>query len=129
MSVELPNSRADFDDPHLRAVVANLTVAREHQRLWAKRADQYEEELRKAVGEHTEGYLDGEHRFSYRRTGPFASKRFTQDHPELARKFSLPKVVEELDTEALAYAEPELYLKYKARRFLLTKEVGGGQRP
>lgn len=122
MSVELPTSRADLDGPSVRATVENLAAAREHERMWRKRAENYEKELRGLIGGHTEGYVNGEHRFSYRHTGPFASRRFAEDHPDLFRKYSYPKVVDELNVEELASAEPHLYAEYRSRRFLLNKD-------
>lgn len=50
---------------------------------------------------------------TYRNNGTFASKRFTEDHPEVADRYR--KTVTVLDAEALRTAEPALYARYRAR--------------
>lgn len=56
---------------------------------------------------------DGTVLYTWKRNGTLASKRFSQDHPVLAAKYS--HLIEVLDAKALAEGEPEKYRTYRAR--------------
>lgn len=118
--MEVATTRADLDP--LRATVENLRAAREHERMWRKRAEKYEFELKAAIGEDTEGFINGQHQFSYRRTGVFNQTQFLQDHPDLWTQYARPVTTYKVDVAALEKDHPDLYVQLRGRRFLLTKD-------
>ena len=65
------------------------------------------------LGDAEEAVWEGETLFSRRQNGTFASKRFAQEHPELAAKYT--RLVDAIDTKALAADEPQIYRAYRAR--------------
>lgn len=65
--------------------------------------------------------LHGEDRLvSWRNTGDFNADAFTAVHPDLAESYT--KSVDALDARALKADHPELYARFRSRRFLVSKE-------
>lgn len=70
-------------------------------------------EIRELLGESSMAVCGKRVVVSYRNTGTFASKRFAEEHPEVAARHRTQKTV--LDVDALKAAEPALYARFRAR--------------
>lgn len=77
-----------------------------------------ENQLKEMLGDAEIAIRDGQEVFTWKRNGTFASKRFTQAHPDLAEKYT--HLVPALDTKALAAEHPETYRAFRARRLNIT---------
>ncbi len=78
-----------------------------------------ENALKALIGEHEIAVAAGATRFTWKRNGPFASKRFRDDHPELAGEYATTAPA--LDTDRLAAERPEVYAAYRSRRLHVPK--------
>ncbi|GAA1454876.1 YqaJ viral recombinase family protein [Nesterenkonia lacusekhoensis] len=58
---------------------------------------------------------DGTRLATNRQNSTFSKSKFTKEHPELAKQFTVQK--EDIDTKALSQAHPDLYTEFRARRF------------
>jgi putative phage-type endonuclease len=74
-------------------------------------------QIRDLLGEATELLHPGADKnlMTYRANGPFASKRFRDDNPDLAKQFTRDVTVQALDVDALAAEHPDLHAKYVSR--------------
>src|SRR5687767_9192956 len=82
---------------------------------WAKAVETLKKRIQVEMGDRTEGTVAGALAFTYRHTGQFAAKRFTNEHAELAQQYTVMRPA--LDTDALAADHPNLFTAYRARRF------------
>jgi putative phage-type endonuclease len=53
---------------------------------------------------------------TWRNTGQFSEKRFREQQPDLAARYTRPVTADQLDTAALAADHPDLYRRCRARR-------------
>lgn len=105
----------NLDD--LAPLVEALDKAKAEQKKWAAAAETLEKRIQSVMGEFTEGHIAGRPAFTWKHTGQFNARRFTQDHPDLITKYTRPVTREELDTETLKTELPDLFTAYRARRF------------
>lgn len=74
-------------------------------------------EIRAMLGDHEIGLVDGRPVMTWKRNGTFSAKRFREECPELAEKYT--RLVEELDMEALKAGDPAVYRQYRSRALRL----------
>lgn len=60
---------------------------------------------------------------TWKRTKGFATKKFREQHPELAAEYTIPVTVDAIDVERLAEERPDLYRAFQVRS--LTVPTGG----
>jgi len=103
---------------HLAALIASYEQTQAEADKWQKAADVLKARIQAEMGEATEATLAGKPVFTWRNTGQFNAKRFSQDHPDLTTKYTKPVTRDELDVEALKVEQPDLFTAYRSRRFL-----------
>ncbi|BBA98269.1 hypothetical protein RVR_4398 [Actinacidiphila reveromycinica] len=72
-----------------------------------------ENEIRLLTGENEIAQADGKAAWSWKANGTFASKRFTEDEPQLAATYT--HMVPALDLDRLKAEQPQKYAAYRAR--------------
>jgi hypothetical protein len=105
----------NLDD--LAPLVEALDKAEAEAKKWAAAAETLKKRIQSVMGDGTEGLIAGQPAFTWRHTGQFNARRFTQDHPDLITKYTRPVTREELDVEALKAEQAELFTAYRARVF------------
>lgn len=106
-------------------VDTTLLLAR--RRSLSDRADALEEELtavdsqlKANLGEAEVALMDGRPAYTWRQNGNFAAKAFRQAEPELAAVYT--HLAPRVDVKRLAKELPDIYRKYRARRFYVPSE-------
>ncbi|MFI0406644.1 YqaJ viral recombinase family protein [Actinomadura sp. 3N508] len=72
-----------------------------------------ENQLRRSMGDHEIGMVDGHKAVSWCQNGTFNKTRFTEDHPDLAAEYVT--TAEVFDLDRLKAEQPDLYGRYRAR--------------
>lgn len=76
-----------------------------------------EQEFRELTGKAHIGQIGGQDVFTNRPIAVFRGKEFREDHPLLAKEYTVPVVKDELDVDALKRDHPALYAEYQSRQF------------
>jgi putative phage-type endonuclease len=97
----------------IRSVLERRKAAKAAVKIAETNADTVEAELKERIGEHSSIEVDGEVLVKLKNDGTFSPKRFAEEHPDLAAKFT--RTTEALDVKALAEAHPEIHTRYRAR--------------
>lgn len=101
----------------LAPLVDALNHAEAEAKKWGGAAETIRKRIQSVMGERTEGHIGGRSVFTWRHTGQFNARRFAQDHPDLAVKYTVTVTRDEVDVDALKAELPELFTAYRARRF------------
>lgn len=101
----------------LAALIAQYDAMVAEADKWTRAADVLKRRIQAVMGEAAEATIAGRPVFTWRHTGQFNEKRFATDNPDLALKYTRTITVEQLDRDALAAEQPDLYTAYRARRF------------
>ena len=83
-------------------------------------------QMRALLGDHEIGLVDGRPAVTWKRNGTFAVKRFREEQPELAAKYT--HFVEDIDVEALKAGDPATYRQYRSRSLRLAGTTNRGQK-
>ena len=116
MSDQPAPSTVDLSD--LAPVIAAWDQARSEMAKWEDLANALAAQIQARMGDATEATVAGQTAFTWRPAGPFAPRRFAAAWPEMAAAYTRP--VPTLDTATLAREHPEVYARYRSRRFVRT---------
>jgi len=111
---------------HLAALVLAEQQAKAEASRWADAAKTLEARIQAEMGADTEATIGGNVVYTWRHTGQFSTKQFTAQQPELAAKYTIERLVAEIDQKTLADEQPDLYTAFRARRF---ERKGGAVTP
>lgn len=82
-----------------------------------KRKKKLEAELKRAVGNASVATFYGEVAITNRPTATFRGNDFSAEQPILAKEYTRPVVVDQLDLKALESDHPAIYAQYRSRQF------------
>lgn len=106
--------------PDARSAVAGYrTLGAEIKRLKAEQLA-YRNTIESALGAAAVGLHGEKQLVSWRNTGDFNTGAFAAAEPDLFESYT--KTVDALDTRALKTDHPDLYARFRSRRFLVAKE-------
>lgn len=100
---------------HLAALQAEYdSLVAEAKRL-TEAADALKAHIQHEMGEAEVATIGGKPAFTWKRTGQFNQRRFATEHPDLYAQYTVLRPV--VDTDKLAAEVPEVFERYRARRF------------
>ncbi|MFI0827193.1 YqaJ viral recombinase family protein [Streptomyces roseolus] len=76
-----------------------------------------ESEMKLLTGENELAKSGGKPAWTWKANGPFASKQFAEEHPDLAAEYT--HMAPALDTGRLKTEQPDIYAKFRARRLIV----------
>lgn len=79
--------------------------------------NQMEREIREVVGNAEAATFHGTQVITNKPVNRLRGKDFAADNPTLNKQYTVPKLVDVLDTDALRRDHPNLYAQYQSRQF------------
>lgn len=104
-------------------LLVRYTEAKNAREAWGKIEDALRAELESLIGEAEVATVNGAEAITWSKTSTFQTKQFQKDEPELYRFYETDKTVRVLDLERLRLVNPDMYEKYRSRRFVNKFEV------
>lgn len=85
--------------------------------------DTIREQLAAVMGDADVGLINGREVLKKTVSKQFAWSRFASENPDIAKEYTIPKLVDEIDKDRLAKELPDLYARYCSIRWTNNSEV------
>ncbi|MEU7092940.1 YqaJ viral recombinase family protein [Kitasatospora aureofaciens] len=108
-----PDTFAEIDVSKAKALRARHAELKAQEKALDAELVAVENEMRALAGEKEVVQASGKPAWSWKGNGVFASKKFTEAHPELAAAYT--RMVPAIDTDRLKADHPETYAAFRAR--------------